>query len=130
MFPGGAPPSLFPDGLPRCIFRSTLVDLEIAVRFISMSCGFSSSTIWCCCRDKGLKDRSKPRRLASLPGHTDDLLRHGTGDEVRAALGVDRPFVDGDGLVVVWLCVLCACGSCCRCYAAVAVAVAVLRGLL
>lgn len=34
-------------------------------------------------RDKGLKDRSKPRRLASLPGHTDDLLRHAAGDEVR-----------------------------------------------
>lgn len=33
-------------------------------------------------RDKGLKDRSKPRRLASLPGHTDDLLRHTRGDEV------------------------------------------------
>ncbi|CAM9374312.1 unnamed protein product, partial [Ectocarpus sp. 12 AP-2014] len=32
-------------------------------------------------RDKGLKDRSKPRRLASLPGHTDDLLRHTMGDE-------------------------------------------------
>ncbi|CAM9458952.1 unnamed protein product, partial [Pylaiella littoralis] len=32
-------------------------------------------------RDKALKDRSKPRRLASLPGHTDDLLRHGARDE-------------------------------------------------
>ncbi|CAM9250646.1 unnamed protein product [Scytosiphon promiscuus] len=32
-------------------------------------------------RDKGLKDRSKPRRLASLPGHTGDLLGHGTGEE-------------------------------------------------
>ncbi|CAM9869734.1 unnamed protein product, partial [Sphacelaria rigidula] len=32
-------------------------------------------------RDKDLKDRSKPRRLASLPGHTDDLLRHTRGDE-------------------------------------------------
>lgn len=54
---------------------------------------FSSIFLRRCSRDKGLKDRSKPRRLASLPGHTDDLLGHGTGEEVGRTLSLNRKSV-------------------------------------